>query len=112
MSFLPGCHQRTDVPIHFLTDPQSLFKQWPELEYAERVTLPLRAGDCTFYDGRCPHMANENATDDPRVALSVIMMGRNTRYRKWPHVVSDPLDLAAGEVISGALFPEIPIAAD
>jgi len=57
-------------------------------------------------------MANENATDDPRVALSVIMMGRNTRYRKWPHVVTDPLDLATGQVISGALFPEIPIAAD
>jgi len=107
MSFIPGSNHRQDLQAQNLMDATSLFSQWPELEFEEKVTLPLRAGDCTFHDGRCAHMANDNATNEPRVALSVIMMGRDTRYRQWAHVVTDPLKPSVGQVLEGEMFPDL-----
>jgi phytanoyl-CoA hydroxylase len=107
MSFIPGSFRRQDLTWQNLTDGRSLFSMWPELEYEERVTLPLRAGDCTFHDGLCAHMANANVTEEPRVALSVIMMGRDTRFVKKGHIVTDPLNLADGQLLEGELFPDV-----
>src|SRR5205814_5313666 len=56
MTFLPGSHRRTDLPVQTLTNPRSLFDICPDLIYSPRITVPLRAGDCTFHPGRCAHM--------------------------------------------------------
>ncbi len=72
-----------------------------------RVTIPLRAGDCTFHHARCAHMATPNLTDEPRVAHVVIYMDATTTYRKQRHVVTDPLGLEEGQRLDGELFPAI-----
>ncbi len=107
MSFLPGSHRRTDLGGQRLNDPRSLFTICPELEWTERVTIPLRAGDCTFHHGRCAHMATANNTDEPRVAHIVILMDRTTRFDGRQHVVTNQLGLQPGDLLAGELFPTV-----
>jgi ectoine hydroxylase-related dioxygenase (phytanoyl-CoA dioxygenase family) len=105
MTFLPGSHRRTDLPAQSLADKRSLFEICPEFEYAPRVTVPLRAGDCTFHHGRCAHMATPNETDLARVAHVVIFMDAGTRFDGKGHIVTDPLGLSPGDPLDGDLFP-------
>lgn len=105
MTFLPGSQKRTDLPAQNLSDPESLFSICPDLKWQPRVTVPLRAGDCTFHHGRCAHMATPNFTDDPRIAHVVIFMDAQTQFSGRPHIVTANLGLAVGENIEGELFP-------
>ena len=107
MTFLPGSHRRTDLTAQNLADARSLFNVCPELIWNPRITVPLRAGDCTFHHGRCAHMATPNFTDEPRVAHIVIFMPRTTTFDGKRHVVTDPLNLQIGNLIEGDLFPEV-----
>ena len=107
MTFLPGSFLRTDLPAQNLADARSLFEIEPEFAWFPRVTVPLKAGDCTFHHGRCAHMATPNLTDDPRVAHIVIFMEPTTTYTGRGHIVTDPLGLTIGEPITGALFPDV-----
>ena len=112
MTFLPGSHRRTDLPAQNLGDPRSLFTICPDLQWGPRVTVPLRAGDCTFHHGRCAHMATPNLTDDPRVGHVVIFMDAAATYAGRPHVVTDPLALQQGQPLEHELFPAVGAAAD
>lgn len=107
MTFLPGQQGRTDLPMQNLADDRSLFEIAPDLVWAPRVTLPLRAGDVTFHHGRCPHMATPNLSDSPRVAHVVIFMDAATRYNGAGHVVTDPLGLPVGSSMEHELFPKV-----
>jgi len=105
MTFLPGSQTRTDLPPQNLGDSRSLLDICPEFEWLPRVTVPLRAGDCTFHHGRCAHMATPNVGTAPRVAHVVIFMDATTQFSGVGHVVTDPLGLTQGERIEGPLFP-------
>jgi phytanoyl-CoA hydroxylase len=107
MTFIPGSKERTDLTPQNLQDPESLFGMAPDLRYAERVTLPLKAGDCTFHHGRCAHSANANATDDPRVAHVMIFMDECTTFSGKDHVVTKSLGLGVGAKLDGELFPTV-----
>jgi len=108
MTFLPGQHHRGDIRAVDLTDAHDLMSVAPDLVWAERVTLPLRAGDVTFHHGLTPHTANANATDDPRFAHVVIYMDAEARFDGRSHVVTAPLGLADGEAFSDEMFPRLP----
>jgi len=112
MTFIRGSHRHTDTAVQDLTDRESLFRLKPELRWEERVTVPLRAGDCTFHHCRTAHAANPNLTDDERVAHVVIYMDAAVRYSPLPHLVTDPLGLEAGQSLDGPLFPPLPSAAE
>jgi ectoine hydroxylase-related dioxygenase (phytanoyl-CoA dioxygenase family) len=105
MTFIPGSQRMTDLSAQDLTDAGSLFGMRPELQWEPRVTLPLRAGDCTFHHARCAHMATPNFTDEPRVAHVVIYMDAETTYTGARHVVTDPLGLREGAPLDVELFP-------
>lgn len=105
MTFIPGSHSHTGLQAQNLEDADSLFSIAPDLRWEQRVTVPLRAGDCTFHHGRTAHMATPNLTDDPRVAHVVIYMDAETIYSGKPHPVTDPLDLASGRRLDGEMFP-------
>jgi phytanoyl-CoA hydroxylase len=107
MTFIPESHRHTHLPAQNLADSRSLLSICPELEYAPRVTVPLKAGDCTFHHGRCAHMATANLTDLPRIAHVVIFMAQSTTYRKQGHIVTDPLELEDGDPLDGPLFPAV-----
>ena len=107
MTFIPGSHRRTDLPMQSLEDSRSLFQVCPDLEWEPRVTVPLRRGDCTFHHGRCAHMAGPNDTDEPRVAHVVIFMDCQTVFSGSEHVVTQPLELTPGALLEGEMFPRV-----
>ncbi|MBN4061051.1 phytanoyl-CoA dioxygenase family protein [bacterium AH-315-I18] len=107
MTFIPGSQDQTQLPAQNLADPKSLFELCPKLQWEPRVTVPLKAGDCTFHHGRCAHMATPNITDDPRVAHVIIFIDQETTYAGTPHVVTDPLNLKAGHTLDHPLFPTV-----
>ena len=74
-----------------------------------KVTLPLRAGDCTFHHGRTAHMANANTTGENRYGFAIIYLDATTTYTGTNHVVTNPLrdagSIREGDRIEGELFP-------
>ncbi|GAA2700170.1 phytanoyl-CoA dioxygenase family protein [Nonomuraea recticatena] len=107
MTFLPGVHDVTSLRPQDLNDEDDLFQLAPDLRWSQRVTVPLRAGDCTFHNSYTPHMALPNKTDLARLAHVVIFMDAETTYSGAPHVVTDPLGLQKGERLAGDVFPAL-----
>lgn len=105
MTFIPGSHRRQDLRAIDLTDAHDLFAAAPDLAYEPRVTVPLRAGDCTFHNGYLAHTANSNDTDEFRYAHVNIYVDAETRYDGAPHVCTDGLGLEIGQVLPDAEFP-------
>ena len=108
MTFIPGSHRRQDLRAIDLTDAHDLFDAAPDLAYEPRVTVPLRAGDCTFHNGYLAHTANANDTDEFRYAMVNIYIDADTRYNGAPHVCTDHLGLAVGERLPDSEFPPLP----
>jgi len=105
MTFIPGSQRQTDLPAQNLSDHRSLMSMWPAGEWRERITIPLRAGDCTFHNAYTAHTANPNDTDDPRIAHVVIYMDADTRFTGAEHPVTDGLDLTVGGPFPEDRFP-------
>lgn len=105
MSFLPGTHFLTEVPRHELEREHGLFDLVPELRWLPRVTVPIRAGDCTFHHGRTAHYAGPNRTGEMRIAHAIIYMDASTQFNGSSHVVTNPLHLTPGQTLEGELFP-------
>lgn len=105
MTFLPGSHRHTGLRPQNLREEGDLFRADPELRWSSRVTVPLRAGDCTFHNSYTGHMALPNETDTARVAHVNIYMDRETTYSGAGHVVTDPLGLSVGARLDGDTFP-------
>lgn len=107
MTFIPGSQRLRELERHSLEEAGSLFAVAPELQWEERVTIPLRAGDLTFHDGRTAHMATPNLTDEARVALAVIWVDAETVYDGSAHPVTDQLGLEPGGPLDHELFPRV-----
>jgi hypothetical protein len=105
MTFLPGTQHRTGLRPQDLHHEDDLFTVDPALRWIPRVTVPLRAGDCTFHSGYTGHMALTNRTDLARIAHVVIYMDEATTYSGTEHPVTDPLGLVAGAPLNGESFP-------
>ncbi|HET9647024.1 MAG TPA: phytanoyl-CoA dioxygenase family protein [Microlunatus sp.] len=108
MTFIPGSHRRHDLRAIDLTDAHDLFDAAPDLAYEQRVTVPLRAGDCTFHNGYLAHTANANDTDEFRYAMVNIYVDAETRYNGAAHVCTDGRGLVVGERLPDADFPPLP----
>jgi phytanoyl-CoA hydroxylase len=108
MTFIPGSHTRRGLRAQDLADSRDLFRVAPELQWDERLTVPLRAGDCTFHNAYLAHTAQPNATDEPRVAHVNIYIDAETTYTGAPHIVTDGLGLRVGGRLDNPLFPSLP----
>ena len=108
MSFIPGTHQRTDVRAVDLHDSKDFFEAAPEVTYLPRVTVPLRAGDCTFHNGYLAHTANRNDTDDFRYAFVNIYVDADLTYDGRGHPCTDGLGIAVGAHLPDEEFPLLP----
>ncbi len=105
MTFIPGSQTVRDLRAQDLSDEHDLFKVHPDFVWEPRVTVPLKAGDCTFHSSFTAHMATPNFTDEPRVAHIIIYMDADTTFMKQGHPVTDPLHLEEGAPLDGELFP-------
>lgn len=108
MTFIPGSQHHQGLRRQDLSDRDDLFRVAPELRWESRVTIPLRAGDCTFHNAYLAHSATPNLTDDPRIAHVAIYVDAETTYGGTPHVVTDGLGLTVGGPLDHERFPRVP----
>lgn len=108
MTFIPGTHVHRGLRAQDLSDSKDLFRVAPDLQWERRVTIPLRAGDCTFHNAYLAHTATPNTTDEPRVAHINIYIDADTVYNGAPHPVTDGLGLQIGQRLDHELFPAVP----
>jgi ectoine hydroxylase-related dioxygenase (phytanoyl-CoA dioxygenase family) len=85
MTFIPGTHRRTDIRAVDLHDRTDFFEAAPEVTFLPRVTVPLRAGDCTFHHAYLAHTANPNDTNEFRCACVTIYVDAELTYDGRPH---------------------------
>jgi ectoine hydroxylase-related dioxygenase (phytanoyl-CoA dioxygenase family) len=107
MTFIPGSHDHQDLRRQDLSDRDDLFRAAPDLRWGQRLTIPLRAGDCTFHNAYLAHSATPNLTDDARIAHVTIYVDAEATYTGAPHVVTDGLDLTPGAPLVHDLFPAV-----
>lgn len=107
MMFVPGSHKVGKLTGIDLIHPQDIFEMVEEgkLDKTRPVMVPLKKGSCTFHHGLTFHFAHANKTDKPRRVLAIIYMPDATRYNGKHHIVTDPLQLAEGDVLKGGIFP-------
>ncbi|MFK4087888.1 phytanoyl-CoA dioxygenase family protein [Kribbella sp. NPDC020789] len=109
MTFIPGSHDHQGLRAQDLADRDDLFRVAPDLRWGERLTIPLKAGDCTFHNAYLAHSATPNLTDDPRIAHITIFIDAETTYTGGSHVVTDGLGLTAGQSLEHSHFPRVPM---
>jgi ectoine hydroxylase-related dioxygenase (phytanoyl-CoA dioxygenase family) len=107
MTFIPGSQDHQNLRSQDLADRDDMFRAAPDLRWEERLTIPLRAGDCTFHNAYLAHSATPNFTDDPRIAHVAIYMDADTTYTGGGHVVTDGLGLTVGERFDDEHFPPV-----
>jgi ectoine hydroxylase-related dioxygenase (phytanoyl-CoA dioxygenase family) len=111
MAFVPGSQRlgRLDPLWGKLKDPRDLVNLVPAAATAgielKGVFRPMRAGSCTFHNAMTLHYAGANSTDRPRRAMVVGYMADGTHFNGADHVVTRDLNLRAGDVLAGELFP-------
>lgn len=106
MTFLPGSQHQTTLQPQNLHDEDDLFQLDPSLRWIPRVTVPLRAGDCTFHNSYTGHMALPNRTALARLAHVTIYMDEQTQYSGTAHPITDPLSITPGTPLAGDTFPQ------
>ncbi len=107
MSFIVGSHEVEDLPNIGTADQERWKVEKPDLEWWLRLTVPLKAGDCTFHNGMIMHAAGANLTEEWRVAHVVIFVDREAVYSGQKHVVTDSLGLEAGRRMPDDRFPPV-----
>ncbi|WNG46840.1 phytanoyl-CoA dioxygenase family protein [Archangium minus] len=108
MTFWPGSHGLELAETEDLTSH-------PELRFWPRLTVPLRAGDCTFHHARTAHSAHANETDVTRISLATVYMDAEARFdprRLYAEGMTDGLSrllatMKAGDELSGERFPKL-----
>lgn len=109
MTFIPGSHVGHEgLRRQDLSDHADLFRVAPDSAWEPRVTVPLRAGDCTFHNSYTAHTATPNFTDDPRIAHVVIYVDADVIYTGASHPVADGHDMTAGAPLPDERFPRLP----
>lgn len=106
MTFIPGSHLRPETPTTAEEAKQTLFTCPPGLMYEPRVTVPLRAGDCTFHHQQVMHLAGANLTDEARISLATVYMDADATFAPEALVAHD-LGLRPGQPLTDERFPLI-----
>ncbi|WP_163537528.1 phytanoyl-CoA dioxygenase family protein [Gracilibacillus sp. YIM 98692] len=111
MKFLPKTHKLKDLKAVDLVNSHDIFDDAKTkgqlLDKDRAVTVPLKAGSCTFHDGLTFHAAYSNQTDKPRRVLAIIFMPDGTIYSGKSHPVVDGLNIEKGEALTGGTFPKL-----
>ena len=109
MTYVPGSHlvphERDEAPPGERPDP---FGCPSNLVWEPRVTVPLRAGDCTFHHERVLHLAGPNETGQVRVSLATVYMDADAVFEPSALVPDDLGGMTPGQTFDDErLFPLI-----
>ncbi|MDE3723800.1 phytanoyl-CoA dioxygenase family protein [Nocardiopsis sp. N85] len=101
MSFVPGSNK---IPPPGPGD-WDIFSKYPELTWRPRVTVPLRAGGCTFHNERVVHMAGANLSGSDRLSLGTVYIDAETRFDPDAGFSEEDLGFGPGDLIVGDKYP-------
>lgn len=106
MTFVPGSHKWPEGTVPQFEDP---FAAAPEARWWPQVTVPIRAGDCTFHSSRLIHRAGANTTDVARISLATVYMDAAAIYRPVPGMTYyDPVpDREPGQPLDSDRYPRV-----
>jgi len=98
MRFIPGSHTRGVIEHRHLED----FRVEDEkVAYDEEVSVPLKAGGCSFHHSLSLHRTDANTSDNRRIGLTVAYMEAHSKYvGKAPQ---PEYDLVAGQAYEGCV---------
>jgi ectoine hydroxylase-related dioxygenase (phytanoyl-CoA dioxygenase family) len=75
MWFIPGTHRLARYDNSGIGENMSdLFKVYPEMAQTDPVSVPMKAGDCSFHNGLTAHGAGANMTRTRRIAMTCAYM--------------------------------------
>lgn len=97
MTFVPGSHLLP--PPDTGADPWASAFTRPGEMWMPRITVPLRAGDCTFHHARTVHSAGANTTQTPRFSTSAVYMDATASYLPTGMPFLDDLPEAGAETL-------------
>lgn len=94
MSFIPSSHSVVEKTFQNWNHTESEnmdendWEQWmnplnylPELNWYPRVTIPIRAGDCTIHHNKTLHSAGANLSNSPRYSLATVYANSNAIFK-------------------------------
>ena len=107
MAYLPGSHAiglRRFVNI-FFGEPEDILAD-PEVADIAPVFVEVPKGSVAFHHGLTVHLANANATDQPRAVHTMIYFpDGSTRGYPFPHFSVDRCGIEVGQPIDGDATP-------
>lgn len=87
--FLPGTHRDGSYRNANLTvNMDSIFEAYPEYRKSPSVSVPLRAGSCTFHNGLTIHGAGPNMTPGWRRAMTCAFMPDGATFNGQANILT------------------------
>jgi ectoine hydroxylase-related dioxygenase (phytanoyl-CoA dioxygenase family) len=111
MQFIPGSHRWGYLPLSFAGSYAELLARYSASYSLTPVTVPVRAGSCTFHHGLTLHYAFANRTTQDRRVFKIVYMEDGVTYSPKHHCLTASLNLKPGQRLAGEQFPVLAEAA-
>lgn len=113
LHFLPGSHKSNDYSrTNIGVNVGEIFHSFPELAKIHPVAVPVKAGDCIFFNGMVVHGAGANMTPHYRRAMTCGLMPKNATFNGKKNILSEAYfrSLTVGEPLDN--YEELPLLYD
>jgi len=88
--FMPGSHKETTFENPGITpEIASIFNFYPDLKDWETVSVPMKAGSCSFHHGMIVHGAQANMTPGYRRAMTCSYMPDGCTFNGTKNILSN-----------------------
>lgn len=110
LHFLPGSHKSQDyTQTNIGENVGEIFHLFPELTTIKPQPVPVKAGDCVFFNGMVVHGAGANMTPDYRRAMTCGLMPKHAKFNGKRNILSENYfrSLTIGEPLDN--YEELPL---
>jgi ectoine hydroxylase-related dioxygenase (phytanoyl-CoA dioxygenase family) len=88
MWFVPGSQKLASYEnVGIGMNMADLFKLYPKMTEVDPVSVPMKAGDCSFHNGLCGHGAGANMTRKRRIAMTCAYMPVDSTFNGQRNVL-------------------------
>ncbi len=88
--FIPRSHNETSFSkISIGKNMDSIFETYPQFSKSSSVSVPLKAGSCTFHNGLTIHGAGANMTSGWRRAMTCAYMPDGNKFNGEPNILPE-----------------------
>ena len=103
MWFIPGSQQHATYENSGIgVNMADLFKLYPKMTETDPVSVPMKAGDCSFHNGLVAHGAGANMTRGRRIAMTCAYMPVGSTFNGQRNVLQKAYfeSLTKGDVLA------------